>query len=176
LTLALAACERSEPEQPAAVASAPEPSVETRLVLPSAPLHLTPRDIDQLAYETALLLGSAPPGSAIYFMTHDALDTGMSGPGLVCNVGQAPAQATVVHCYPADAVHAAIEFRACRDWLARQGQTAISVSHDDERVLRMRNRNNQDCAVFLRTNGLFAVIGAGDLFHARELIAQLFAE
>ena len=51
----------------------------------------------------------------------------MSGPGLVCNVGQAPAQATVVHCYPADAVHAAIEFRACRDWLAREPQAALGV-------------------------------------------------
>ncbi len=156
----------SHPPPPAAVAPAP--------AMPATELSI--EDVQQLLQRALVLQTQAPVGSTIALVTQDVLETGTSGPGLVCRMAADAADITATQLLPATRADGMRELQAYRTWLEQQGLTAIIVAQGDVTTLVMAAGAGGHVLMQVDATGAYVVRGAHDTAAARALLAQLFPE
>jgi hypothetical protein len=123
-----------------------------------------------------IMQAEAPAGSTVALITHDALETGGSGPALVCATRTVGADVSVLQMLPATRADGMRELEAYRDWLERHGLTAIIVEQHDVITLLLERGGDANVMLQVSDAGARVVRGARDAAAARALLAQLFPE
>jgi len=172
----LCGCQPPIPVLPPLAASNPPP-VAAVMPVPTVPApELSIEDLQWLLQRALVLQTQAPAGSTIALVTRDALETGTSGPGLVCTIASDAADITVVQLLPATRADGMRELQAYRTWLEQQGLTAIIVAQGDITTLVMEAGAGATVLMQVDATGAYMVRGAHDPAAARALLAQLFPE